>query len=184
MNIRPATVKDSPALARIQVESYHHTYVPILPAAYLAHFTLEEQEADWHELLCAEMKDLLLVAENQADQVVAYALAGPERDDSMPYDGELIALHVSKPYQRLQLGTRLFSAVCDGLMQQGCASLFLWMLEANPARSFYEKLGGRCFKRKPWANNAYFGTELYEVAYGWPNIQTLIDLTKYQSEPR
>jgi hypothetical protein len=57
--------------------------------------------------------------------------------------------------------------------QHVCGSLLLWLQEGNPAHSFYEKLGGQRFKRKPRANITYFGTELYEVAYGWPNIQTL-----------
>lgn len=178
MKIRPANLNDSPALARIQVGSYRHTYAPILPATYMAHFTLEEQEADWHELLSAGMDELLLVAENQVGQVVGYALAGPDRADDMPYDGELIALHVLQPYQRQRVGTHLFSVACASLQQQGCASLFLWVLEANPARQFYQKLGGQRFNRKPWPNNAYYGTDIYEVAYGWESMQPLLALTE------
>ena len=182
MNIRPVSLNDSPAIAKIQVESYQHTYADIFPPAYLAHFTLEEQEFDWRGLLSTEMKDILLVAEDSSGQLAGYALACISTDTAVPYDGELVALHVSKSFQRQQVGTRLFSAACAGLQQQGCDSLFLWVLEANPARSFYEKLGGQRFCRKPWANNTYFETEIYEIAYGWKSMQSLLDLFEKSGE--
>jgi hypothetical protein len=49
--VRQATIGDSCGLARVQVDSYRRAYAGIFPPSYLAHFTYEEQEQDWHDLL-------------------------------------------------------------------------------------------------------------------------------------
>jgi hypothetical protein len=74
------------------------------------------------------------------------------------------------------VGSRLFAAVSREADEQGCRSLFLWTLAPNPACSFYERWEGLLVGEKPWQNNEYFGTNLYEVAYGWPDIRSLLKL--------
>ena len=59
LNIRRATIEDSAGLARVQVDSYRAAYAGIFPPSYLAHFTYEEQEQDWHDLFAAEVDALL-----------------------------------------------------------------------------------------------------------------------------
>ena len=56
------------------------------------------------------------------------------------------------------------------LVQLGITSMIVWVLEANPYRRFYEKLGGIAAKRRvvPVA-----GTPLPEVGYGWKDIREL-----------
>jgi len=175
VKIRPARITDSPEIARIQVDSYTNTYASIFPSKYLAHFTYAEQEVDWRDWFASETEDVLLVAENQEGQIAGYALGGSNGDETLSFDSELIALHVPEAFQRLFIGTRLFAAVCARLQERGCRSVFLWVLEENAARGFYEKLGGRQFSRRAWQNNAYFGTHIHELAYGWREIQTILD---------
>jgi hypothetical protein len=54
LNIRKATIVDSAGLARVQVDSYRTAYAGIFPPAYLDHFTYEEQEQDYRNLLTSE----------------------------------------------------------------------------------------------------------------------------------
>ena len=77
MNIRPATLDDCAALAHIQVDSYRTAYAHIFPQSYLDHFTYKEQEQDWRDWIGAGMEYVLLVAETEADEIVAYALGRP-----------------------------------------------------------------------------------------------------------
>jgi hypothetical protein len=50
----------------------------------------------------------------------------------------------------------------------------LWVLEANPARGWYERLGGQEVGIKDWGGDDEFGTRVREVAYGWPCLGTLV----------
>jgi len=172
MNIRQATIEDSAALARIQVDSYRAAYAGLLPdrpesAAYLDHFTYEEQEQDWRDLILAGMEDVLLVAEDEEGTLVGYALGRSGPAGIAPYDGELVALHVRRSHQRQGIGRALVTAVAGQLRARGCTALMLWVLEENaPARAFYERLGGRLIG----AQTTHLGegdVEAGEVAYGW-----------------
>ncbi|MGD0613682.1 MAG: hypothetical protein ABSB41_19470 [Anaerolineales bacterium] len=56
------------------------------------------------------------------------------------------------------------------LEQVGLTSLLIWVLAANPARKFYESLGGQFLREK----EIEIGDQRQvEVAYGWQNTQSL-----------
>ena len=178
LQIRHAKVEDSPALARVQVDSYRTAYAGILPQAYLDHFTYEEQEQDWRKLLSAARSsasatdDILLVAETQAGEIAGYALGRPGPTGIPPYDSELVALHVRQTHQRLGIGRQLISAVAGQLQQRGCKALLLWTLAMNPVRTLYEGLGGQLVGEK----ESQLGEDCIaiDVAYGWPDITKLV----------
>jgi ribosomal protein S18 acetylase RimI-like enzyme len=168
--IREAIVEDSDALARVQLGSWRSAYANLLPADYLAHFTHAEQAQDWRDILSADTHDLLYVAE-VAGEVVGYALGRAEASWDGPSTSELVALHVLRPYQRMGIGRHLIGAVATELKRQGHSALMLSVLAANPARAFYERLGGRLLGEKQveiWEN-----TIAAEVVYGWDDIAGL-----------
>lgn len=171
MKIRQARVTDSGSLARVQVDSYRTAYAELLPEAYIARFSYEEQEEDWHALILAEGPDGLFVGETETGEIVGYALGRLTSPDA-PYASELVALHVRQPYQRQGIGRQLLAALADQLSQQGARSLMLWVLAHSPARAFYERLGGRQFDEKHWRIDE-FDLDVTEVAYGWSDIQEL-----------
>jgi GNAT superfamily N-acetyltransferase len=142
VTIRTTTLDDCAAIARVQVDSYRAAYAGIFPQEYLDGFTYEEQEQDWRELLSSGGEDIVPVAE--ADGAIAgYALGRPEPVGITPYDCELVALHVRRERQRQGVGGALAAAMADALRAKGCKSMMLWVLAKNPARRFYERLGGR-----------------------------------------
>ncbi len=49
--------------------------------------------------------------------------------------------------------------------------MLVWVLEQNPARGFYEHLGGVDLRAKPIQIG---GKDLVEVAYGWRDLRTLV----------
>jgi ribosomal protein S18 acetylase RimI-like enzyme len=175
MNIRPATAHDAAALAHIQVHGYRTAYAGLMPADYLAHFTLEEQEQDWRDLLAEPTGDILLVAETDGGEVAGYALGRPGPVEVSPtgvYDAELVALHVRREFQKQGMGRALVRAMAKALSGQGCASLALFVLADNPACFFYERLGGQCVGEKRWTMDD-FDFEVVEGAYAWREITTL-----------
>lgn len=174
MKIRQATVEDSASIAKVQVDSYLTSYVDIFPSMYLEHFTYGEQEQDWRDWFSSNDHSLYVAVTNKSE-VVGYALGQPNSDEVMPYECELVALHVRKEHQRQGLGSRLFAAVSKNLSTQDYQSLFLWVLADNSARNLYEKRGGKVVESRPWQNNHYFGTNISEVAYGWLDIRNIFD---------
>jgi GNAT superfamily N-acetyltransferase len=174
VRIRPARPEDSAALAEVQVESYRGAYAGLLPQAYLDGFSATEQEQDWRELLSASTEDRLLVAEAEGDTIAGYVLCRPGAGEISPYDGEVVALHVRRSHQGQCIGRRLLAAAAGQLRQAGCTAPLLWTLAGNPARAWYERLGGRWIGAKDWGGNDEYGAAGQEVAYGWPEIDGLV----------
>lgn len=175
MKIRPAKLADSAELARIQVDSYRKNYAGILPEEFLEQFSLTEQEQDWRDWFKTESGESLFVALDEQAKLAGYALMKPNRLDLPPYEGELVSLHVRSDRQGLGYGHHLMIAASRALRESGCKSLFLWVLADNPARSFYEGLGGKLVGEKPWGGNLEFRIAILEVAYGWADIRKLSD---------
>ncbi|MCX6070608.1 MAG: GNAT family N-acetyltransferase [Chloroflexi bacterium] len=78
-----------------------------------------------------------------------------------------MALHVRNTFHRNGIGHMLVSAMAASLAARGCRAMMLWVLEANPARTFYEHLGATLLE----------GRELFvgarEAPYGWPDIRMI-----------
>jgi ribosomal protein S18 acetylase RimI-like enzyme len=183
MKIRPATAQDAAALAQIQVNSYRTAYAGLMPADYLARFTLEEQEQDWRNLLAEPTGNVQLVAETDRGEIAGYAVGrrGPvevpalQAGTELPagaYGAELVSLHVCQALQNRGIGRALARAAAQALHSQGCTSLVLFVLAGNPACTFYQRLGGQCVGEKRWTMDE-FDFEVVEMAYGWPEIAAL-----------
>ena len=172
IHIRPALPSDCETLANIQVDSYRMAYKGIFPQKILDAFTYEEQEKDWQEWLTEKPEDHILVAEITANEVVGYILARPGPTKLPPYDGEVMALHIRSKYQQRGIGRALFLEAARELKAAGSLSLLVWVLERNqPAIRFYERLGGIETGRQ--AIELENGTSLFELAFGWLDINRL-----------
>lgn len=166
--IRPVQLNDVPAMARVHVDSRLTAYVGIVPDEYLANLSYERCQANWIEKLADPQNEkCTFVAETQAGQIVALASGGPLRDDLPGYDGELYVLYVLKAFQGMGCGRRLVAQVAWVLESRGCHSLVIWVLKNNPARRFYERLGGRLIGEKIVDIG---GKPLVDVAYAWPDL--------------
>ena len=170
IKVREAELKDCPGIARVQVDSYRTAYAGLMPEAYLAQFSYEEQEQDWVGLLEAGSADILLVAESEEGEIVGYTLARAEAEIYPGYDAEIIALHVRKSVQRQGVGRALLREAVEKLSARGCQSVMLWTLKGNPVRRWYEKLGGKYLGEKTWPLDDF---EVHEAAYGWEDISGL-----------
>ena len=64
-------------------------------------------------------------------------------------------------------GRLLVTQVAHDLASRGYRSLVIWVLKDNPARRFYERLGGRLAAEKVVEIG---GRPLLDVAYVWPDL--------------
>jgi GNAT superfamily N-acetyltransferase len=175
MKIRKAVPADAEAVFRVRVQSWQCSYAGILPAKFLADLGSEDRLREWQ----ADRNNLnhnkvTYVAEDENGQIVGFAIGGPERNNDPIFQGELYAIYLLEQNQHQGIGSRLVQAVSSDLERDGYPSMLIWALSANPARSFYEKLGGELVDQKEIEIGGAYYTE---VAYGWRDIRPLVNLT-------
>lgn len=163
--IREATEADVSAIARVHVASWRETYAGIVPQAYLDGIRVEDWEARRRRHHGAPGTHTRVGV--AAGVVVAFAIGGASRDSTLPFAGEGFAIYVRRTHQGAGLGLGLFGAVATRLLADGHGSLVVWVLRDNPARRFYERLGGVLVGEKAIEIG---GAALVEVAYGWPEL--------------
>jgi GNAT superfamily N-acetyltransferase len=174
MRIRKATPADAQGIFQVRVKSWQSCYAGILPARYLASLDSEDHLLEWKtELENINHSRVTFVAEDEGGIIVGYASAGPERYGDPIFSGELYAIYLLQPNQHQGTGSRLLQAVARELTSSGHQSMLVWALAANPTRSFYESLGGEVVDQK---DIEIAGGNYTEVAYGWRNIQPLVQL--------
>ncbi|MGI8552346.1 MAG: GNAT family N-acetyltransferase [Dehalococcoidia bacterium] len=172
LEVREARPEDAQVIAQVHVDSWRSTYRGIVPDAHLAGLSYERRQQFWSVTLkTAEAKESVYVAEDAAGEVVGFASAGPERSGSPDYTGELYAIYLLQAFQRQGFGRRLTHAVSERLLRLGHTSMLLWVVAENPARHFYESIGGRPVQSQPIEIG---GTKLEEIAYGWDDIKGLL----------
>ncbi len=182
MLIRAATSDDAAAMARVHVDTWRMAYRDILPADFLDGLSYETREQRWRDSFAqAGPQQFILVVEDAAGgaatgsaaSLVGFARGGPEREGTPGYDGEIYAIYVLAEHQHRGTGRQLMAACARHLAAEGFRAAMLWTLEENQrARAFYEALGGQLIGRKPVVIGE---TPLIEVAYGWPNLNALLD---------
>jgi len=170
--IRPTIVSDIPAIARINVETWKTTYPGMVPAEFLDALDPQAQEIRYQKYLQLP-RVIHFVAEYEEAGIVGYVAGGPNRNADLAFDAELYAVYLLEKYQRKNIGTALVAALADWLLKQGHRSMLVWVLAGNPARQFYEKLGGRQVGSQ---SIDIGGATLQEVAFGWNDLAPLVTM--------
>jgi GNAT superfamily N-acetyltransferase len=118
------------------------------------------------------------VAEDEPGKIVGFISGGPEPSGDILYTGEIDAIYLLASHQGQGIGRRLVVSLASRLIEENMTALLVWVLAANPARKFYERLGGQLIYEK---QTSIGGASLIEVAYGWQNAHTLIEPVPPQS---
>jgi GNAT superfamily N-acetyltransferase len=174
MRIRPARPEDAAALARIYVEAWRDTYAGILPDAMLVGMSDVRHAAAWQqELLTRDRHSDTLVVEDE-DGVLGLVTIGPARrvSRSQLEGGEIYRLYVAPECQGQGAGRALLMASFDWLISRDVDAVIVWVLAENPARFFYEAMGGTRLGEK---TDNVGGARVREIAYGWTDLVATLD---------
>lgn len=173
MVIREAEESDAAGIARVHVDVWRTTYRGVVPDDYLAAMSCEKKERRWRKLLASgDGDDFVFVAETEEKRIVGFASAGTNQNSDAGFAGELHTIYLLENYQRRGIGKLLMKAVAERFSQQGTASMLLWVLGKNPFRAFYESLGGELTSERKIVIG---DTPLVEIAYGWKNLDGLLE---------
>ncbi|HEX3883902.1 MAG TPA: GNAT family N-acetyltransferase [Stellaceae bacterium] len=178
---RLAHLDDAAGIARLDVETWQAAYAGILETAYLVGLSAERRERGWANAIRREPRDVR-VATTPDGAIVGFGSCGRCRDEK-GYTGEVFTLYVAPDWQNQGIGRALLVALFARLIELNHQSAVVWVLSDNPARFFYQRLGGREVRRR---NLPVGGAQIAATGFGWPDLpQYLSALARgaHQPEP-
>ena len=81
-------------------------------------------------------------------------------------------LYVHPNFQGQAVGRSLLAKLFRVLATKGLDSALIWVLAENPARFFYEAMGGTLIAGR---EERLWGVPLREMAYGWSDLKTAVN---------
>lgn len=173
--IRRALPADATAIAEVHVAAWRTTYPGIVDQAYIDSMSVSERAATWLQRLSADgaAGPDILVATAGDGRVVGFVSGGPIREPLEEFDAELHAIYLLESFQRAGLGRRLVREWAALAHARGFRAAVVRVLAANPARLFYERLGGELLRETELVIG---GTSYPERWYGWHSLRDLRDL--------
>jgi len=168
LNVRPGTISDIPAVARVYAGSWRTTYEGLVPDAFLKAMTLEAATKNFTDCLQPNSYSYFLHVAEENGKIVGFADGGKERSHPESGVGELYAIYILKEFQGKGIGKALFQEAVRSLKGSGMDSMVAWMLEKSPYWKFYELRGG---KRAPGSKKLDLGGDpILLVSYVWEKL--------------
>ena len=169
--VREARLEDAAAIAHVHRESWRTTYAGILPLEVIAGEAGRKSERAWRHRLSARIPEATTFLAEAAGRAIGFASCGPARHRLEGLESEVYALYVLQSWQRQGAGRALLRACAAHFVRHGRFGFYLWVLKANRARLFYERLGGAEIAEK----RERLGLHSFaELAYGWHDLSPLI----------
>ncbi len=152
----------------MHVQAWRETYTGLVPQHVLDELDPAVRARMWRSNIGGDTRVFLV---RETGMIVGFGACGPQRDQDLPFAGEIGALYVLRRAQRRGVGRALMEALARALAADGRGNAALWVLHGNiPAQRFYETLGGRKViertrTRDDWA--------MHEIAYAWDDVTRL-----------
>jgi GNAT superfamily N-acetyltransferase len=167
VSVRQARPEDAAQVARVYIESWHDAYAGILPNRLLCAMTPKGQTARWRAAIRARGRESVLVAEWGKHGVVGMASFGPSRDSVLGFESEVYTLYVDPSFYGCGSGRALLQGAFASLRKRGQTSCVIWAHAKNPARFFYQAMGGKLIAERTMQ---MMGDPVPENAFGWRKL--------------
>ncbi|RYZ11706.1 MAG: GNAT family N-acetyltransferase [Comamonadaceae bacterium] len=142
--VRPATLRDSRAVAEVHALTAKAAYRGIIPDDELTALAPGTREAKWREAI--EFSEPQVHVATLDDEIVGFVGFDRSRDPKTPATtGEIWAIYVKPEHWDRGVGVALWDAARDGLEEEGCTVVTLWLPLRNDRALRFAELAG--FKR-------------------------------------
>lgn len=166
--LRRARPGDGRSIGAVEVETWQATYPGMLADRVLLGMSPAAHGCRWERQL-ANGPEGVWVWEGDGG-VQGFVYGGPQRNRALEYDAEIYELYVHPDAQGRGIGRRLIRAAFAEFVRAGRRSALVWVLEGNPARFFYQRLGARPVLRK----EIVMGRQAVDtLGYGWNDLSRL-----------
>jgi ribosomal protein S18 acetylase RimI-like enzyme len=124
--VRPATLEDAEAIARVHIRSWQAAYTHLFPAEELAGLSVPARTRAWADAIERGWKVLVATREGE---IVGFASCSQSRDDDAPGLGELMTIYVDPNVWGRGVGRQLISEIESSLREGGFDEGLLWVAE-------------------------------------------------------
>ena len=167
VHIRRARPSDAEAIARVYIDAWQDTYPALLPSRLLMTMTQDGQTQRWRNAITIAARESVYVAQDETGDIVAMTSFGRSRDSGFSFDSEIYTLYVDPLRTGMGVGRALLQGAFGALSEQKHESCIIWAHAKNPARFFYEAVGGKLVAER---TTNMMGIPVPEVAFGWRNL--------------
>jgi ribosomal protein S18 acetylase RimI-like enzyme len=142
--VRPAVESDAEQVAAVHANSSHAAYQGVAPETQQS-LPMEKRRAFWRDAI--EYGEPLVQVALEDGKVVGFVGYDRSRDPkSKPTTGEIWAIYTEPSHWDRGAGLALWDAAREGLIEEGCTDVTLWIPLCNDrALRFFELAG---FKRE------------------------------------
>ena len=171
IRLRPGAYEDAAALARVHVATWRDAYAGILPTDMLVSMSEDRQTRYWRAALMRRRANEAITVATVDEALVGFGTCGPARGSDATRTGEVQMLYVAHDYQELGLGRALLRALFAALRRHRMEHAIIWVVAQNPARFFYEAMGGAPQAER---TESLWNTDVTTVGYVWEDIDATI----------
>lgn len=168
--IRAARPGDARGIARLDVETWRATYAGILATPFLVGLSAQRREVGWASVIEREPRDVRVAVDGDGE-ILGFGSCGRSRD-AREFAGEVFTLYIAPDWQNRGIGRQLLLALFARLVAQGCSSAIIWVLRDNPARFFYQRLGGREVRHRGFVVG---GKRIEAAGYAWRDLPRFLE---------
>ena len=143
--IRPATAKDAKTITDIHARVSDEIYESLLPASAFKPQSLIEGLAFWRDAIEYGEPQVLVTLEGET--IIGFVGFDRSRDPgTKPVVGEIWSIMVLPSHRGTGAGLALWDAAREGLQDEGCTQVTLWLPLGNERALRFHELAG--FKRE------------------------------------
>ena len=139
--VRPATLRDAKQIAELHNASVRDAFKTMITDTPIPVMPLDKRQAYWREASEYSEPQVQVVVEQ--DRIVGFVGFDRSRDKGTPPTmGEIWAIYVATAHWSRGAGLALWDAAREGLQEEGCAKVSIWLPIANDrAIRFFELAG-------------------------------------------
>jgi len=124
--VRPATLRDAKAIAELHTLAGREAFKSLISETRAPSVPQEKRQAYWREAIEYSEPQVQVALED--DKIIGFVGYDRSRDKGTPPTmGELWALYVNPSYWDKGVGLTLWDAAREGLQDEGCTHVSIWV---------------------------------------------------------
>ncbi|HEY2256262.1 MAG TPA: GNAT family N-acetyltransferase [Variovorax sp.] len=160
--VRPAAMGDAKAIAEVHAAAAKAAYQGILPDDQLRALAPGTREAKWREAI--EFSEPQVQVAVLDGEIVGFVGFDRSRDAKTPSTtGEIWAIYVKPEHWGRGVGVALWDAARDGLEEEGCTLVTVWIPLRNDRAMRFHELAGFKREMKTAKTTALGGVKIEEI---------------------